>query len=80
MTGHVKQFYDELVEAGFKPIGMTTFLCEETAVFETEEEADRAAEMFLPNGWYYSKENIIEARVHYRHKFGYCPKMHWIKN
>ena len=40
-------------EAGFKPIGITVMMCEETFIFKGSKEADEAAKMFLPEGWWY---------------------------
>ena len=40
-------------EAGFKPIGITTMMCEETFIFKGEKEATEAAKMFLPEGFWY---------------------------
>jgi len=40
-------------EAGFKPIGITVLLCEETFIFKNNGDAQRAAEQFLPEGWWY---------------------------
>ena len=40
-------------EAGFKPVGITTMMCEETFIFKGNAEADKAAKMFMPEGWWY---------------------------
>lgn len=39
--------------AGFKPIGITVMMCEETFIFKGTKEAEEAAKMFLPEGWWY---------------------------
>jgi hypothetical protein len=44
----------EIHDAGFKPIAITVMLCEETFIFKGNDEAKKAAEMFLPEGWWYS--------------------------
>lgn len=40
-------------EAGFKPVGITTMMCEETFIFKGDKEASEAAKEFLPEGWWY---------------------------
>jgi len=40
-------------EAGFKPVGITVMMCEETFIFKGSKEANKAAKMFLPEGWWY---------------------------
>ena len=44
---------EEIRKAGFKPIGITVLICEETFIFKGKEEAEAAAAMFLPEGWWY---------------------------
>ena len=43
----------EVRAAGFKPIGITVLMCEETFIFKGSKEANEAAKMFLPEGWWY---------------------------
>jgi len=62
-------------EAGFKPIAITVMICEETFVFRSEDEAKRAAKIFLPEGWWYSLKDFDAAREayvkrHYEGKWG----------
>jgi hypothetical protein len=40
-------------EQGFKPIGITTMMCEETFIFKGSKEASEAWEKFKPEGWWY---------------------------
>lgn len=40
-------------EQGFKPIGITIMMCEETFIFKGTKEAKEAWEMFKPEGWWY---------------------------
>ena len=47
------ELLQEVIKVGFKPIAITVMICEETFVFETEEEAHRAAAIFMPEGWWY---------------------------
>ena len=63
-------------EAGFNPIGITTMMCEETFIFNTEEEASKAFEYFetnrranidkheyLPDGWWYG---LVDFELYHR--------------
>lgn len=52
-------------DAGFKPIGITVLLCEETFIFKGIEEAKRAANMFLPEGWWYGFDSWEDTRQEY---------------
>lgn len=47
----------DVIEAHFKPIGICVMVCEETFIFETKEEAERAWEHFKPEGWWYGIED-----------------------
>lgn len=55
----------DIRNAGFKPIGITVMLCEETFIFETIEECEKAAKMFLPEGWWYDLETFKKERTEY---------------
>jgi hypothetical protein len=59
----------EVFDAGFKPIGITVMLCEETFIFKSELEANEAAKKFLPEGWWYGIGSYIDARKQYIKKF-----------
>lgn len=52
-------------EAGFKPIAITVMLCEETFVFKGKEETQKAANMFLPEGWWYDFGSFEDSRKEY---------------
>jgi len=70
-------------EAGFKPIAITTMICEETFVFRSEDEAKRVAKMFLPEGWWYSLKDFDAAREayvkrHYEGRLADAPEVHWL--
>lgn len=52
-------------EAGFKPIGITVMICEETFIFKSDEEAQKAAEKFLPEGWWYGFGSWDDTRNKY---------------
>jgi len=56
---------NDIKAAGFKPIGITVLMCEETFIFKTPEEANKAAEMFLPEGWWYDIGSWIDTRAEY---------------
>ena len=58
-------FLKEVRDAGFKPIAITVMICEETLVFKTEEEAQRAADKFLPEGWWYGLSAFDVSREEY---------------
>jgi len=55
--------------AGFKPIGITVLICEETFIFKGEDEATKAAEQFLPEGWWYGFGAWEDTRQEYVKKF-----------
>jgi hypothetical protein len=59
-------------EAGFNPIGITVMICEETFIFNTDEEAIKAHEYFEKNpvkdviqGWWYGLVDFELARQKY---------------
>lgn len=56
-------------EAGFKPIGITVVICEETFIFKGKEEAEAAAKMFLPEGWWYDFGSWEDTRKEYVKEF-----------
>ena len=58
-------FLREIRDAGFKPIAITVMICEETIVFRTKEEAQAAAEKFLPEGWWYDLSEFDDSREAY---------------
>lgn len=55
----------EIREKGFKPIGITVMLCEETFIFKGKKDAERAWEIFKPEGWWYGIGDFIDARKQY---------------
>lgn len=64
----------QLIERGFNPIGITTMLCEETFIFETEDEMKQAhqqcqVEEGVVDGWWYSRTEFYKARKEYVEKF-----------
>lgn len=59
----------EVKEAGFKPIGITVVMCEETFIFKGEPEAKEASEKFLPEGWWYGFGAWEDTRIEYVKKF-----------
>jgi hypothetical protein len=54
---------------GFNPIGITVMVCEETFIFETTEERDRACEWsnkkFGNEGWWYSLFETDRSKAKY---------------
>lgn len=51
--------------AGFKPIGITVVICEETFIFKSNAEAEAAAKQFLPEGWWYDFASWEDTRQEY---------------
>lgn len=79
-----------LMDAGYNPIAITIMICEETFIFETEEEAIEAHKVFEmdPNpsiiqGFWYGEEKFHEAWKDYINE-GYkdneseAPKVYWL--
>ncbi len=73
-----------LKSAGYKPIAVTTMMCENTFVFETQDEADRAFEQFEKypqdeciSGWWYCKESFADSIKEYAKEVGYDPHIIW---
>ncbi len=58
-------FLKEIRDAGFNPIAITVMICEETIVFKTNEEAQQAADKFLPEGWWYGLSEFDASREQY---------------
>ena len=57
--------YKRVVAAGFKPIGMTVMMGEETFIFKSSEEAKEAWARFMPDGWWYGFSDFIDAEKRY---------------
>jgi len=58
-------FLEQVVKAGFNPIGITVMMCEETFIFATEEETSAAAKKFMPEGWWNTVTDWEESRQKY---------------
>lgn len=54
-----------IIAAGFKPIGITVMICEETFIFKNKIDAEAAAKQFLPEGWWYDVSSFIDSRNAY---------------
>ena len=67
-------------DAGHFPIGLTTMICEETFIFKTEKEADKACESgVLGNeGWFYGKKAFKKALEQYEKDMGYKNEIFWL--
>jgi hypothetical protein len=48
-----------LKDNGHNPIGVTVLMCEDTFIFNTQKEADAAYELMKPDGFFYTKEDIL---------------------
>jgi len=75
----------EIRDAGFKPIGITVMMCEETFIFKNKIEANLAAEKFMPEGWWYGIDEWIETRIEYvKENYGgdeeLAPTIYWFDN
>jgi len=75
----------EVHEAGFKPIAITVVICEETFIFKGKQEAQAAADKFLPEGWWYDFGNWEDTRQEYVKKFyggdeDQAPTVYWLDN
>lgn len=57
-------------EAGFKPIGITLMMCEETFIFKGNKEAKEAWEMFSPEGWWYGLASFWKEWDDYHKQMG----------
>lgn len=73
----------EVREAGFKPIGITVMLCEETFIFKGKKEAEDAAKKFLPEGWWYDIGEWEDTRNEYVKDMYYgdkdlAPIVYWL--
>ena len=73
----------EVQKAGFKPIGISVVMCEETFIFKGEAEAELAANQFLPEGWWYGFGSWEDTRIEYVKKFyggveENAPTVYWI--
>ena len=78
-----------LKSAGYKPVAVTTMMCENTFVFETKDEADRAFLQFEKHpqgeyisGWWYGREDFKQGLENYKKEFtlplGYEPHVIWL--
>jgi hypothetical protein len=71
----------EIRKAGFKPIGITCMVCEETFIFKGDDEAKAAFKIFSPEGWWYGFGEFIDAYNDYCKKLGtdedLYPTVYW---
>ncbi len=70
---------------GFKVIAVSQMMMEDTFVFETQDEADKAFKLFEQDnttivGWWYGKEDFIKAVEEYeKNNNGYSKVLiHWL--
>lgn len=64
--GTNKSYWLEEIKAkGFNPVGITIMTCEETIIMATQEEKDKAWELFKPTGWWYTVDEWEETRNWY---------------
>ena len=77
-----KPTIDKLKSLGFSPIAATILLCEDTYVFETKDEVDKACEAVpeLGFGWVYDRVGFLEAvKEREEHLDGKKIFIHWLK-
>jgi len=60
---------EKIKERGFKPIGITVMMCEETFIFKSEKEAAEAWRLFAPEGWWYGFDSWEKAHIEYLKDF-----------
>lgn len=80
---------DEIRKAGFKPIAVTQMFFEDTFVFKTQEEADKAYHLLERDehknwivtvvGWWYGKSEFFKAVKEYEsNKNNYEVLIYWL--
>ena len=69
-----------LNEAGYFPIGICYLACEETFIFKTEKEAQKAwkSRILGYEGWWYGKKNFLKYLEEYERDFETKVKVYWI--
>ena len=69
-----------LNDAGHFPIGITTMMCEETFIFNTEKEATKAwkSSVLGNDGWFYGKRNFQKDLDKYEKDMGYKNEIFWL--
>ena len=55
----------EIIDKGFKPVGITVMICEETIIMETTKEIEEAWKIFKPEGWWYTVTEWEKRREEY---------------
>lgn len=85
--GTDKSYFLEVIkERGLNPVGITTMLGEETIIFETKEESNKAWELFKPNGFWYCVNEWEDTRDWYKSDLelngikGDLPKVYCLDN
>lgn len=71
---------------GFNPIGVSVMICEETYIFNSDDEACAAHELlegmlnrnYGVDGWWYGKDAFFEASEEYEKEMGYKPEVIWL--
>lgn len=69
-----------LNDAEHFPIGITTMLCEETFIFKSEKEANKAwkSRVLGNDGWFYGKKSFKKALEQYEKDMGYKNEIYWL--
>lgn len=79
-----------IISQGFNPVGITYMMGEETFIFQTIEECNEAADIFMPYGWWYSLDDPSDknwadtVKWYYKEMcepFDYTfPEVYWLDN
>jgi hypothetical protein len=79
---------DIIKNYGFNPIGFSVLTCEDTFIFETEEEAKKAYHLLerdvnnkwigKVDGWWYGKENFLTHVKEYEERFDIESTVYWL--
>lgn len=75
---------DKITEAGFDPILVTRLMFEDTFVFETKDEAQRAYQLLeveqkIIQGWWYGFDDFLVTLKDYKTQFGHINDIFRIK-
>ena len=69
-----------LNEAGYFPTGICNLACEETFIFKTEKEAQKAwkSRILGYEGWWYGKKNFLKYLEEHERDFETKVKIYWL--
>lgn len=85
-----EQELDLIRSNGFNPIGVSQMMMEDTFIFETDEEAEKAFELLEKNrrgkgsgkkvvGWWYGKDSFLKEKEKYENEYSDTTVLvHWL--